>query len=158
MEFDWKQQFVIQTQLSSLLTGCLFLFAGPYKNSDMKTKQLQKHKQSTPCYSKEGKKRNSMASPFQKTGRNIQSPPGGFLQGFHLRELLPQVAFRCTVSIQQTVKGGAKEELLLVSISKILQKKKLFQKEPICIMHKQSETICFCSRGGHAKMHQVSCQ
>lgn len=39
-----------------------------------------------------------------------------------------------------------------------LQKKKLLQKELICVTEKQRETICFCSRGGHVKMHQVSCQ
>lgn len=81
-----------------------------------------------------------------------------FCRGLSFSGLLPQSSFLCQHYQTADCKSQSKGRTTPGVDFQNLQKKKLFQKALICVTEKQRETICFCSRGGHVKMHQVSCQ
>lgn len=122
-------------------------------------KQLKKQKQTQHSYSKDNKKWNCVFNPPIKLEENlIPQEEEAFCRGLFFFMLWPQDSFLCqhyqTADCKRLSKGGTTPGVDFQN----LQKKKLFQKELICVTEKQRETICFCSRGGHVKMHQVSCQ
>lgn len=121
--------------------------------------QLRKEKQTLPSYSKDSKKWNSMSNPSIKLEENlIPQEKAAFCRGLSFFGLLPQSSVLCQHYQTADCKRHSEGRTTPGVDFQNLQKKKLFQKELICVTEKQRETICFCSRGGHVKTHQVSCQ
>lgn len=129
------------------------------KNAYMKMKQLRNQKQILPSYSKDSKKWKSTLNPSIKLEEKlIPQEEEAFCRGLSLFGLVPQSSFLCQHYQTADCKRHSKGKTTPGVDFQNLQKKKLFQKELIRVTEKQKETICFCSRGGHVKMHQVSCQ
>lgn len=121
-------------------------------------KQLRKQKQTPPSYSKDSKKWYSMFNHSIKLEEKLIPQEKAFCRGLRSFGLLLPSSFLCQHYQTADCKRHSEGRTTPGVDFQNLQKKKLFQKELICVTEKQRETICFCSRGGHVKMHQVACQ